>query len=359
MTNSKIQVIRPDIRAMSAYRVAEVPPDFIKLDAMESPYDYPNELKAQLGQILADVPVRLYPHVSHCDLLPLLHQTQGIPETAAVALGNGSDELIEKLTLLVAKPDAKVLAATPSFVMYRVNAELFGMEFVGVPLRDDFTMNLDAMLAAVETHQPALVFIAYPNNPTGGRFAREKVEAIIQAASGLVVVDEAYGAFSSDTFLPQAGAVENLIVLRTMSKIGFAGLRIGYACGAAAVIDELKKIIAPYNMNQLSLAAAAFALNYTPFIAENISKLKAERERMRTALRSYPCVRDFASEANFLTIRVPDAQILFDCLYHHKILIKNLHGTHPLLNQCVRITIGLPEQNQAVLRVIDELYGKQ
>lgn len=349
--------IRSDIRNMRAYQVANVPAGFIKLDAMESPYDYPEDMKKELGRTLAEAPIRLYPNPSTCGLLQVLRDTYQIPAEADVVLGNGSDELIERLTMLVSKPGAKVLAPAPSFVMYRVNAEFFGLDFIGVPLRENFTMDLDAMLAAVKEHQPALVFIAYPNNPTGGRFAREKVQAIIDAAPGIVVVDEAYGAFSSDSFLGEVGKIPNLVVLRTLSKIGFAGLRIGYASGSPELIKELKKIIPPYNMNQLSLAAAEFALQYRPFITENINKLKGERERMRTALHAYPAIRDFPSEANFLTLRVPDAKALFDKLYAHKILIKNLHDTHPLLDQCVRITIGLPEHNQAVLAVLAEMYG--
>lgn len=354
---SHLDCIRNDIRNMRAYQVADVPAGFIKLDAMESPYDYPEDMKKELGRTLAEAPIRLYPNPATCGLLQVLRDTYQIPDEADVVLGNGSDELIERLTMLVSKPGAKVLAPAPSFVMYRVNAEFFGLEFIGVPLRENFTMDLDAMLASVKEHQPALVFIAYPNNPTGGRFAREKVQAIIDAAPGIVVVDEAYGAFSSDSFLGEAGKIPNLVVLRTLSKIGFAGLRIGYASGTPALINELKKIIPPYNMNQLSLAAAEFALQYRPFITENINKLKGERERMRTALHAYPAIRDFPSEANFLTLRVPDAKALFDKLYEHNILIKNLHGTHPLLDQCVRITIGLPEHNQAVLAVLAEMYG--
>lgn len=350
-------IIRADVQNMKAYTITDVPAGFLKLDAMESPYDYPEDMRKALGEHLATVPIRLYPNPSTCHLLHTLRETYAIPAEAEIVLGNGSDELIERLTMLVSKPGAKVLAPAPSFVMYRVNAEFFGLEFIGVPLREDFTMDLDAMLAAVREHQPALVFIAYPNNPTGGRFAREKIEAIIQAAPGLVVVDEAYGAFSSDSFVGDAGKIPNLVVLRTLSKIGFAGLRIGYACGTPTLIGELKKIIPPYNMNQLSLAAAEFALQYPQFINESITKLKGERERMRTALHAYAAVRDFPSEANFLTVRVPDAKALFDNLYAHKILIKNLHGTHPLLDQCVRITIGTPEQNQQVLTVLAQMYA--
>lgn len=355
---SVINAVRDDILAMKAYQVAQVPEGFIKLDAMESPYAYPEEMKAELGKILADIPVNLYPHVASSRLPEMLRQTYGIADEAQLVLGNGSDELIQLMTMLFAKEGATMLAPEPTFVMYRHNAALFGMNYVGVPLHDDFSLDVAAMLAAIEAHQPALIFIAYPNNPTGRRFAREEVEAIIAAATGVVVIDEAYGAFSSDSFVNEAGKNEQLIVLRTMSKVGSAGLRIGYAAGHPKLMNELAKIVPPYNMNRLSLAAAEFALNYRQFMLENIAKLKAERERMRTAFHAYDCIKDFPSEANFLTLRVPDANALYQALYEAKILIKNLHGVHPLLDECVRITIGLPEENQAVLTVVESLYGQ-
>ena len=241
--------------------------------------------------------------------------------------------------------------------MYRHNAELYGMNYVGVPLNEDFTLDLPAVLSAIEKHQPALIFIAYPNNPTGVCFLREEVEAIIRAARGIVVVDEAYGAFSRDSFLTQAGSVENLVVMRTISKIGFAGLRIGYAAGSPAVMDELAKILPPYNMNQLSLATAKFALQHHDVIQTTIDILKTERERVFNELSAIGRLKAFPSEANFITVRVPDADALFNTLKENRILIKKLHGTHPLLAQCVRITIGSPEQNDAVLDIIRKLYA--
>lgn len=250
-----------------------------------------------------------------------------------------------------------MLAVEPSFVMYRHNAELYGMNYVGVPLNEDFTLDLPAVLSAIDKHQPALIFIAYPNNPTGVCFRREEVEAIIRAARGIVVVDEAYGAFSRDSFLPQAGSVENLVVMRTISKIGFAGLRIGYAAGSPAVMDELAKILPPYNMNQLSLATAKFALQHHDVIQTTIDILKTERERVFNELSAIGRLKAFPSEANFITVRVPDADALFNTLKENRILIKKLHGTHPLLAQCVRITIGSPEQNDAVLDIIRKLYA--
>ncbi len=352
--------IRDDIKSMSAYRIADLPEGFIKLDAMESPYHpfarFP-ELSNEWLRLIARAPIHLYPNPAASGLQETLRKAFNIPESAAIALGNGSDELIQFMTLLVAQSGATMLAVEPSFVMYRHNAELYGMNYVGVPLNEDFTLDLPAVLSAIDKHQPALIFIAYPNNPTGVCFRREEVEAIIRTAQGIVVVDEAYGAFSRDSFLPQAGSVENLVVMRTISKIGFAGLRIGYAAGSPAVMDELAKILPPYNMNQLSLATAKFALQHHDVIQTTIDILKTERERVFNELSAIGRLKAFPSEANFITVRVPDADALFNTLKENRILIKKLHGTHPLLEQCVRITIGSPEQNDAVLDIIRKLYA--
>lgn len=260
--------------------------------------------------------------------------------------------------MLLAKPKAKILSVEPSFVMYRRNAVLFGLEYIGVPLNNDFTLNLPAILSAIKTHQPALIFIAYPNNPTGVCFRHEDVQAIIDAAPGVIVIDEAYGSFSLDSFLPYAGNVEKLVVMRTLSKIGFAGLRLGYACGHPILMNELAKIVPPYNMNQLSLTAAKFALRHYGWVEEQINTLKRERSRLSEALSMLPEVKVFGSEANFLTIRVPDAELVFKALKDSNILIKNLHGSHPLLDQCLRLTVGTFEQNQQVLTVFQHLFNK-
>ena len=353
------QIIRADILAMTAYKVTEVPADCIKLDAMESPYEYSDELKAELAKELANAPLRLYPTPYARGLPDAIRALHKIDAGADILLGTGSDELIRLLTMLTGQAGSTMLAVEPSFVMYRVNAEFFGMKYVGVPLNEDFTLNVEAVLAAIAEHQPQLIFIAYPNNPTGVPFSVEDVNRIIAAAPGLVVIDEAYGAFSSHTFLSQAGSIENVVVLRTLSKIGFAGIRVGYAVGHPSVMHELRKITPPYNMNQLSLTAAKFALQYHQFIDEHINKQKSERERMRTMLKAWTQIQVFPSEGNFITMRVPDAQALYQALLDHNILIKNLHGVHPLLNQCARITVGKPEQNQQVLGVMQKLYGTQ
>lgn len=357
--NRVADVIRDDIKVMTAYQVADLPEGFIKLDAMECPH-HPfagyESLLSEWADIVKEAPIHLYPHTAKSGIYEELREVFGIPGKAEIALGNGSDELIQFLTMLVAKLNACVLGIEPSFVMYRHNAALYGMEYVGVPLNPDFTLNLPAVLSAIEQHQPSLIFIAYPNNPTGVCFKREEVEAVVSEATGIVVVDEAYGAFHHDSFLPWAGEVANLVVMRTISKIGFAGLRMGYAAASPGIIGELAKILPPYNMNQLSLAAAKFSLKHHPIIQQNIDTLKNERSRVMNELLKLNRLQVFPSEANFITVRVPDADGLFETLKQNRILIKKLHGSHPLLDQCVRITIGSAAQNDAVLAVIKNLY---
>lgn len=348
------EMIREDIRALTAYAVADVPENFIKLDAMELPYRFPPELSEKLAAELATAQINYYPNPATCGLQAALRQTFNIPESARIALGNGSDELIQLITMLMAKPGSTMLAIEPSFVMYRHNAALYGMKYVGVPLNADFTLNLPAVLEAIREHRPSLIFLAYPNNPTGVVFQHEEVQAVIEAAPGLVVIDEAYGAFSSNSFLPNAGSVENLIVLRTLSKVGFAGLRLGYASGSPVVMNELVKIVPPYNMNQLSLTAAKFALKHFDWVLEKIALLKTERARLTEAFRTLPNAEVFPSEANFITVRLPDAPTVFNALKENGILIKKLDGTHPLLSGCLRFTVGTPEQNQAVLKVLKQ-----
>lgn len=344
-----INVIREDIRAMSAYPVPTLDDNAIKLDAMEVPYLLPENLRQELAQQLTNAPINRYPNPAQSGLAEQLRATFAMPAEAKIALGNGSDELIQLITQLVAKSDAVVLGLEPSFVMYRHNAQLFGMRYVGVPLNADFTLNTEAVLHAITEHQPVLIFLAYPNNPTGVAFERAEIERIIQAATGLVVIDEAYGAFAPDSFLSQAGQPEHLIVLRTLSKIGFAGLRLGYAVGSAAVINELAKIVPPYNMNQLSLLAGKFALQHMDAVNQNIDILKTERSRLAESLAALPETQVFDSQANFITVRLPQAAQAYDSLKKQNIWVKKLDGGHELLHDTLRLTVGTPEQNDQVI----------
>jgi histidinol-phosphate aminotransferase len=336
---------------MSAYAVT--PADgLIKLDAMESPYGLPEGVRAQVAAAAAAAPLNRYPDGSGAAIKQALRRALALDPRVGLMIGNGSDELIQIITTAVGAPGARIVAPDPTFVMYRIGARLAHAQYVPVPLRPDFALDLDAMLAAVEREQPALVWIAYPNNPTGNRFDRLAVEKILEAAPGLVVVDEAYFAYATDTFLPRVLEHPNLVVVRTVSKIGLAGLRLGYAVGHPRWIDELEKVRPPYNVGVLVQAVAPVVLAADEALAQQAAAIRAERARVARALSEVPGVTVFATETNFVLARMPDANAAFEALRAAGILVKNLNGWHPLLANCLRITVGTPADNDALLRVL-------
>jgi histidinol-phosphate aminotransferase len=346
--------VRPEIRALSAYSVAHAE-GMIKLDAMENPYRLPEVLRERIAAVVAEVPINRYPDGGADAVKSALRRAFGIPETAGLILGNGSDELIQIITVAVAKPGAVIVAPEPSFVMYRLNALYAGARFVGVPLATDFALDAGAMIKAIERERPALIFLAYPNNPTGNLFATAGMEAILKAAPGLVVVDEAYHAFAAASFLPRLAEFPNLVVLRTVSKIGMAGLRLGYAAAAPEWTTELNKARPPYNLNALTQAVAPLLLAEDALLAEQAARIKAERVRLHAVLSTLPDVVAFPTQTNFVLARVPDAPRWFDRLRDAGILVKNLHGWHPSLEHCLRITVGTPAENDALLAALQTL----
>jgi histidinol-phosphate aminotransferase len=348
-------VVRPEIRALAAYAVPKAP-GMIKLDAMENPYALPDGLREKVAAAVAAVPVNRYPDGDADDVKAALRAHFDIPATLGIILGNGSDELIHLAALAVAAPGAVMLAPDPSFVMYRMTALHCGMRFVGVPLRTDFLLDADAMLDAIARERPALVFIAWPNNPTGNLFPEKDVERIVRAAPGLVVVDEAYHAFAQASFLPRIAEFPNLVVLRTVSKIGMAGLRLGYAAGAPEWIAELNKVRPPYNLNALTQAVAPVLLADGETFAAQARAIVAGRTALEAALAALPGVTVHPTRTNFVLARVPDARRWFDALHAERILVKNLHGAHPLLANCLRITVGTPAENDALIAALRKLH---
>jgi histidinol-phosphate aminotransferase len=343
--------IREEILALKAYAVA--PADgFVKLDAMENPYRLPEALRREVGALAADLALNRYPDPAAPALKARLRASMGIPDSAALVIGNGSDELITLAAQALARPGAVMLAPEPTFAMYRMNAVFSGMRYVGVPLRPDFTLDLEAMLAAIETHRPALVFVAFPNNPTGNLFPEDAVARIVAAAPGLAVVDEAYQPFAQQSFMPRVGEVPNLVVMRTVSKLGLAGVRLGYAAGPPEWIGELDKVRPPYNVSVLTQAVAEHVLAHSDVLEAQASALREERGRLHAALAATPGVAVFPSAANFLLVRVPDAPAAFAGLKARGVLVRSFHGSHPLLEHCLRITVGTPEENATLLAAL-------
>jgi histidinol-phosphate aminotransferase len=352
--------VREDIQSLAAYAV---PPaaGLIKLDAMENPHDWPPELLQPWLAAIAGAALNRYPDPGSRALLPVLRTALGIPDAAEVLLGNGSDELIQMLILAVARPGAVVLAPEPTFVMYRLIAHWLGVQFVGVPLRaGDFGLDRAAMLAAIAQHQPALVFLAYPNNPTGNLFDRDDVLAILDAAPGAVVVDEAYAPFASASFLEQAGSRPGLLVMRTLSKAGLAGLRLGVLAGPAAWIAQIDKVRLPYNINVLTQVTAEVALRHPAVWQNQATAICAERTTLATRLAALPGVAVYPSEANFLLFRVPAGQgaVIHEALRQGGVLVKSLSGGHPVLNDCLRVTVGKPDENACFLDILSRSLGQ-
>jgi histidinol-phosphate aminotransferase len=277
-----------------------------------------------------------------------------VPDSCGVTLGNGSDELIGLLTIAVARPGATVLAPLPGFVMYEALARQQRLDFIGVPLRaDDFQLDEAAMLAALEQHRPALIYLAYPNNPTGTLWDGAVIERIAQAAPGLVVMDEAYQPFASADSLALMARQPNVLVMRTMSKFGLAGVRIGYLLGAPALVEQVEKLRPPYNISVLNAEAAFFALEHADVYAAQAAELRQQRERVFAALLAMPGISPWPSQGNMILARVQDAATTFAALKARGVLIKNVSAMHPLLANCVRITVGTPDENTLLLQALE------
>lgn len=356
------QIIRPEVRELSAYPVPDAT-GFVKLDAMENPYTLSDALRQKLAQRLSQLDLNRYPVPSYTQLKNRLKQCFGVPHEFDLILGNGSDELISLLSMACAQPGAVVLAPVPSFVMYAMSAKLAGLSFVGVPLRADFTLDSAAMLQAIATHQPAITYLAYPNNPTGTLFDVADIEAILQAVGerGVVVVDEAYQPFAPHSMMSRLSEFPNLVVMRTVSKLGMAGIRLGYMSAAPDLLAEVEKVRPPYNINVLTEAAALCLLEHLDEFDAQAANLRAQRDELSSQLAALKGVEVFPSAANFLLIRVQREEKnetygneVFTKLLEQKILVKNVGKMHALLQNCLRINVSTPEENAVLLKALKQ-----
>ena len=351
------KVIRPEILAMQAYHVSDAT-GLVKLDVMESPYRLPEGLAAEIGQIVSEVEMNRYPVPTATRLRALIREVMQVPADCDVLLGNGSDECIQYITAAVAREGAVVMAPVPSFAMFAMHALFFRLRFAGVPLREDFTLDTEAFLAAMAKEKPALVWLAYPNNPTGNAFPVADVERIIRAAPGLVVVDEAYQPFAGATFMPRLAEFENMVVMRTVSKIGMAGVRLGYVAGRPEWIEAFNKTRSPFNINVLTEAVAIKLLQNKKVLDAQAAKVLEERERLQPELFHLAGLTVYPSAANFLLVRIAGGKgagtRVFERVKAQGVLVKDFSGGHPMLENCLRLTIGTPEENRILLAALRE-----
>jgi len=342
------------IRDLHAYHVPAAS-DMIKMDAMENPYSLPAALHQQWLELLSTLEFNRYPDPGAQAVKAAIRTVFSVPEESAMILGNGSDELIQMVAALVGGEGRVFLSPEPSFSMYRLISQASRTQYIEYRLNENFEIDSKHLLNLIEAHQPACVFIAYPNNPTGNSFDRGLIDKVISTAPGLVVVDEAYFSFSGQTYLSELPKYENLLVMRTLSKSGLAGLRLGMMMGHSDWISQLEKIRLPYNINVLTQATAVFCLeNYTVF-AEQASEIVQTRAWLAQQLIDRE-IKIYPSDTNFILMRLDaDASIIFEGLQERKILIKNLHGSDSSLENCLRVTVGTRQQCQQFLNALDTL----
>lgn len=357
---SHLSRIRDDVQAMQAY-VVQDSAGLLKMDAMENPHQLSASLQAALGRRLGQVALNRYPGARIEDLRRALHAHAEPPQGWELVLGNGSDELISLLALACARPGASILAPIPGFVMYAMSAQLQGLSFHGVPLRPDFELDETAMLAAIERERPAIVYLAYPNNPTGTLWdaaAMARIIAAQGAQGGLVVIDEAYQPFAAHSWIEPVRAdpdgQRHVLIMRTLSKFGLAGVRIGYLMGDAALIGEVDKVRPPYNVSVLNAECALFALEHADVYEAQARDVRTQRSALLQALGKLPGVQAFDSQANMVLVRVPDAARVFESMRARGVLIKNVSTMHPLLQGCVRLTVGTADENARMLQALQD-----
>ncbi|CAN5915226.1 histidinol-phosphate transaminase [soil metagenome] len=355
LTDRLALTLRQDVQGMHAYAV-QPSAGFVKVDTMENPFRLPEALQRELGERLGRVAINRYPAERTEDLRAALAARAQMPAGCALTLGNGSDELITMLSMACDVPGSVFMAPLPGFVMYGMAASLQGIRFVGVPLTADFELDEAAMLAAIAEHKPALIYLAYPNNPTANLWDAGVIERIVEAVGeqgrGLVVMDEAYQPFAARDSMALLAKFPHVLVMRTMSKFGLAGVRIGYLIGRTEIIGEIEKLRPPFNVSVLNAEAAMFALDHVDEYARQAAIIRSERERLFAALSDLPGVKPFPSEANMILARVPDAAAIFAGVRARGVLIKNVSALHPLLANCLRITVGTPEENLLTIQAL-------
>lgn len=352
-----MQMIRPVIKAIQAYHVADAS-GLVKLDAMENPYPLSADLKSKLQVRLSEAALNRYPDPSASALRKKLRQVMQVPEDKAIVLGNGSDELIQMLAMAVAEEDVCLMSFDPGFVMYKMIADFAGIKYIGVPLDESFSLDMESIRQAIKQNKPAIIFIAYPNNPSANCYKQSDIEEIISIAPGMVVLDEAYHPFAQTSFMDRLPEFDNLLVMRTVSKMGLAGLRLGLLCGHPDIINEIDKIRLPYNINVLTQISTEFVLDNITALDQQAKLIRDEREGLLEKMKAMPALQVFPSQANFILFRVlnntknKSANDVFESIRQSGVLIKNMRADKGLLKNCLRVTVGTPEENRAFVSAL-------
>jgi histidinol-phosphate aminotransferase len=347
-------LVRSDVAELKPYIVKDVP-HRVKMDANENPYEMPDNIRESIAKEIYNHNFNRYPDPSATELRQALSSELGV-SASNLAIGNGSDELISYIISAFGGQGAGVIFPTPTFSIYGIFANVWGTRAVDVPLSEDFELRSEEIISSMDSVDKSIVFISYPNNPTGNCFSHQAIMDIIEHdARSIIVLDEAYYEFSGKTFLPLLAEHENLIILRTFSKAyGLAGLRVGYMIANREIVNQIMKVKMVYNINSLSQKIALILLKHKDQMSGYIQQILRERERLIKGLDRINGIKRFRSDANFILFRTEfDSEELFTKLLDKGILIRNLNGPG-LLRNCLRVTVGKPEENDAFLAVLEK-----
>jgi len=340
------------VKILKAYQVEDFK-EGIKLHANENPYPTPSELTIRLLDLFKVLELNRYPDPDCIILKKAISTLIKIP-TNQLIIGNGSDELIQNLMQVFCNEGDTIAFPDPSFAMYSIIAKGMGLKVQTYPLNSKWDFEAKQLLNFLNSSKARIVFISYPNNPTGNCFSRNEIQEIIEYFQGIVVLDEAYYDFSGLTFLEQMKNHNNLVILRSLSKIGLAGLRVGYGIFPSELADQINKIRMPYNSNSISQIAATELLKNFSLVQNQIDSIKKERNRLLKELSKIKSITAFPSNSNFILFKtVNNGEKLFYDLMKNGILIRNL-GSHPMLNNCLRVTIGTKFENDQFLEQLHQ-----
>ncbi|MFQ5443230.1 MAG: histidinol-phosphate transaminase [Nitrospinales bacterium] len=350
-----MKLVRENIKSLKAYHVENIECE-IKLHANENPYQLPDEILSLLQDDLRNTPLNRYPDPDSRGLKNIISQRLGVAEEQCV-IGNGSDELIQLALQVFCDEGDAVAFPDPTFGMYAIIAKGMGLKPFAFSLDSHWDFRADDFLAEMEKQQPKIIFFSFPNNPTGNCFNQAEIQKVIEASQAIVVADEAYYDFSKKSFVLEIARHNNLIIMRSLSKIGLAGLRVGYAVADPIIIEQINKVRLPYNSNSLSQIFSEKVLrNFDP-VQKQIDKIIAERERLFQALSQIKTFEVYPSDSNFILFRVQqDSGRVFQELMDNGILVRDL-SAHPRLQGCLRVTVGTPEENDQFLDKIKALAG--
>jgi len=343
---SPLDRVNPKVLEVNSYSVPKIDCS-IRLDGNESPFETDPEILSKISDKIAAINLNRYPDPECSELIKIISERINFPQNS-ILIGNGSDELIQMLIETVTGKSGVVMVPSPTFSMYRLTSLILNNKVIETELDENYDLDTEDIIKKIEEHDPDLLFFASPNNPTGNAFSPNKIIEVIEASSGVVVIDEAYFDYYGKTVIPLIQKYNNLVVLRTFSKIGFAAIRLGVLFGSEEIVDQVNKTRLPYNINTVSQKIAEIVLNNEELLKENYKKIVNERERLFQELNKIENIKVYPSDANFFLIKVPDADYCFNEMAEKDILIRNL-SKPGRLSGCIRVTIGTDEENSTFL----------